>query len=65
MLGDRSRQPATLCASCQHARELRSRTGSVFTQCRRGLEDKRYPKYPPQPVLRCPGYERASESDKG
>lgn len=29
----------------------------MFYLCERSLTDPRYPKYPPLPVLSCPGYE--------
>ena len=45
-----------LCASCIHARENRNDRGSVFLYCRKSETDKRFPKYPPLPVLACPGY---------
>jgi hypothetical protein len=35
-----------------------SERGSTFLLCRRSAEDARYPKYPPQPVVSCPGFER-------
>jgi ribosome-associated protein len=38
-------------------REIVSGTGSRFLLCRLSETDKRYPKYPPQPVLRCAGYQ--------
>ena len=51
----------TLCASCRNVREVMSGTGSKFMLCRLSQTDKRFPKYPPQPVIRCDGYE---ETDK-
>jgi hypothetical protein len=45
-----------LCATCVHHREIRSRRGSVFHLCERSREDPRFRKYPPLPVLVCPGY---------
>jgi putative YjhG/YagF family dehydratase len=46
-----------LCAGCLYRREVRSDKGAVFTLCRRGLNDSRYPKYPRIPVLRCAGFD--------
>ncbi len=47
----------TLCESCGHVREVVSGTGSTFLLCQLSQTDKRFPKYPPQPVVRCDGYE--------
>lgn len=47
----------TLCASCGHLREVVSGTGSRFLLCRLSQTDKRFPKYPPQPVVQCDGYQ--------
>jgi hypothetical protein len=45
-----------LCADCQHARTIVSAKGSRFTLCGKAQEDPRFRKYPPLPVLACPGY---------
>jgi hypothetical protein len=47
----------TLCVSCRHVREVVSGTGSRFLLCRLSQADKRFPKYPPQPVVQCDGHE--------
>ena len=47
----------SLCKSCVNVREVVSGTGSTFMLCRLAQTDKRFPKYPPQPVVRCDGYE--------
>ena len=53
-----SYQPGTgLCSDCIHARLVESARGSTFVRCARANADSLYPKYPPLPVLRCPGYE--------
>jgi len=52
---------AGLCASCRHARAVKSARGSEFWLCQRSRSDARYPKYPPLPVLRCLGYEAKPE----
>ena len=46
----------TLCASCAHMREVISGTGSRFLLCRLSQTEQRFPKYPPQPVVRCGGW---------
>jgi hypothetical protein len=56
--------PVGLCDHCLHQRVVRNTRGSSFSLCRRSTEDKRYPKYPPIPVLRCPGFERR-QADAG
>ena len=33
--------------------------GSVFSLCRRSRSDRGYARYPPVPVLACPGHEPA------
>jgi hypothetical protein len=56
---------AGLCARCQHLRRVQSQRGSVFYMCRRSATDSNFPKYPPLPVLICPGYEPAeTEQDR-
>jgi len=47
---------AGLCASCRHARTVRSAKGSVFVLCGLSRVDLRYPRYPALPVTRCAGY---------
>jgi hypothetical protein len=48
---------AGLCADCRHARRIRSGRGSMFVLCGRAAADPHYARYPPLPVLRCPGHE--------
>ena len=47
----------SLCKSCSTVREVVSGTGSKFLFCQLSQTDKRFPKYPPQPIVRCDGYE--------
>ncbi len=47
----------SLCKFCLNVREVVSGTGSTFMLCRLAQTDKRFPKYPPQPVVQCDGYE--------
>lgn len=54
---DRDGLGAGLCADCRHARRVASRRGSVFLLCGRAADDARFNRYPPLPVLRCPGHE--------
>jgi hypothetical protein len=48
----------SLCPSCQHCREIVSGKGSRFLLCQLSQQDARYVKYPPQPIVRCAGYEK-------
>jgi len=48
----------SLCQTCTHRQDVVSGKGSKFLLCRLSQQDERYPKYPPQPVVRCLGYER-------
>jgi hypothetical protein len=50
---------AGLCASCAHEEIVRSARGSEFILCRLSRTDPRFPRYPPLPVVACPGYVRA------
>lgn len=51
-------QEVGLCASCQWVRIVKNRRGSVFYRCQRADTDPRFVRYPPLPVLQCPGYDR-------
>jgi uncharacterized protein len=55
--------PAGLCATCRHARRIRSASGSTFTFCELSRRDERYPKYPRLPVRSCEGWADAASSD--
>ena len=56
----------SLCESCRHLREVVSGRGSRFLLCLLSQSDKRFPKYPPLPVLKCGGYEsRSADHDPG
>ena len=56
---------AGLCSSCAHQKLISNTRGSTFSLCLRSKTDPRYPKYPPIPVLRCPGHEPARRPDGG
>jgi hypothetical protein len=51
-----------LCADCQHCRIVKS-ARSTFYMCLRSLTDPEYRKYPPLPVLRCPGYQPVTPAE--
>jgi len=46
-----------LCASCRWVRIVKNRRGSSFYRCLRADDDSRFVRYPPLPMLACPGYE--------
>ena len=50
------RREVGLCSTCSFVRLVENRRGSVFYRCGRAAEDPRFPKYPPLPVLTCPGF---------
>jgi hypothetical protein len=51
----------TLCATCRNMREVRT-ARSRFLLCELSVTDAAYPKYPPQPVVRCDGYQSTEET---
>ena len=46
-----------LCAECVHVQRVPSARESIFYLCRRSFVDPSFPRYPPIPVLVCPGFE--------
>jgi hypothetical protein len=50
------RTHAGLCATCTHARTIRSAKGSEFWLCEHAKTNPHFKKYPPLPVLRCTGF---------
>ena len=46
-----------LCHTCEHLRLLAS-PRSVFVRCGLAEANPAFPRYPPLPVLACPGYRR-------
>ena len=55
------RLPASpgLCATCEHLRLVAS-SRSVFVRCGLADSDPGFLRYPPLPVVACPGYVRRS-----
>lgn len=51
----------SLCETCRHMREVVTPKGSRFLLCQLSLIDAGYPKYPPQPVVRCGGHENVEQ----
>jgi hypothetical protein len=54
---------AGLCDSCVHQRIVRNTRGSSFSLCERSKTDPAFPRYPPVPVVECPGYERREDTE--
>ena len=61
-VGPNGRPPAGLCDRCRHQQLVPNTRGSVFSLCRRSREDPAFRRYPPIPVLRCPGFEPRPDS---
>jgi hypothetical protein len=55
-------QPAGLCSVCRHHRITGNRRGSRFYLCERSKTDPRFRRYPPLPMIRCPGFEEGAPS---
>jgi hypothetical protein len=55
-LSPQNLNPAGLCPSCAFAREIVSGKGSRFLLCEKSKTDRRFPKYPRQPVIQCHGF---------
>jgi len=54
----------SLCQSCSFAREIISGKGSRFLLCEKSQTDHRFPKYPPQPVMRCRGFSEKKDGNE-
>ena len=54
----------SLCETCWNVQEVPT-ASSGFLLCELSLTDAAYPKYPPQPVVRCDGYRPRNEADEG
>jgi hypothetical protein len=50
----------SLCETCVHVREVVTPRGSRFQLCQLSTTNAHYAKYPPQPVVRCSGYQKAN-----
>lgn len=53
----------SLCESCEHGKEVVSRRGSRFLLCRLCFAADQFPKYPPQPIVRCEGFRERPDSE--
>jgi len=54
---------ANLCDTCAFRELVRTARGSTFVLCNRSRLDPRFPKYPPQPIIRCVGYEATDQPE--
>ncbi len=61
MTGGSVRPPAGLCDSCRHQHLVPTSRGPVYSLCERSRTEPQYRRYPPLPVLRCPGFEPRGE----
>jgi hypothetical protein len=51
----------SLCETCKNVREVRA-ARSRFLLCELSVTNDAYPKYPPQPVVGCEGYQSKNEA---
>ncbi len=54
----------SLCETCSKMREVVTPRGSRFLLCTMSAADRRYAKYPPQPIVRCEGYRASVPTDR-
>lgn len=57
----------SLCETCKNMREVRT-ARSRFLLCELSVTDTAYPRFPPQPVVRCDGYQlrvEATQDEQG
>ena len=60
MKDEGARSEAGLCSRCRHCHVIKNARGSRFYLCKRAETEPRYRRYPPLPVLSCPGFEESS-----
>ena len=51
----------SLCETCQRMQEIITPKGSRFLLCQLSKTNTDYLKYPPQPIVRCVGYQPRDE----
>jgi hypothetical protein len=51
----------SLCKTCALMREIVTPKGSRFLLCQLSQRNLDYPKYPPQPVAWCDGYQKKEQ----
>ena len=52
----------SLCETCALMRQVITPKGSRFLLCQLSQTNPDYPKYPPQPIVRCDGYQEKEKS---
>jgi hypothetical protein len=52
-----------MCETCAIMREIITPKGTRYLLCQLSKIDPEYPKYPPQPVVRCDGYRKKEERE--
>lgn len=53
----------SLCEFCELMSAIVSGKGSRFLMCQKSVADKRFPKYPPQPIIQCDGFDRKNDEN--
>ena len=53
----------SMCETCRSGREVLT-ARSRFLLCEMSVSHHNYPKYPPQPIMRCDGYEQKDKLDQ-
>ena len=54
----------SLCETCAWRREVVTPKGSRFLLCQLSQTNPGYPKYPPQPIVRCDGYQQKQQTNE-
>lgn len=54
----------SLCETCVSMRKVITPKGSRFFLCQLSQSDRTFPKYPPQPVVRCSGYRPRGKNEE-
>jgi hypothetical protein len=52
----------SLCETCALMREVVTPKESRFLLCQLSQSNPDYPKYPPQPVVQCDGYQKKEQT---
>ena len=53
----------SLCETCALMRQVITPKGSRFLLCQLSQTNPDYPKYPPQPVVQCEGYQQKEKTE--
>ena len=54
----------SLCETCTWMWEVNTPKGARFLLCQLSKTDPAYPKYPPQHVVRCEGYQKKDKTEQ-